>query len=77
MTTTAQGVSRLLGGVVPFDDLEAEHLATVFTRHAMPDRGRGELASVRWWSMGEPVQADDRFDPRTPRFVAKLNVRTV
>lgn len=60
MTTTAQEVSRLLGGVVPFDDLEAEYLATVFTWHATPDWDRGELASVRWWSMGELAQADDR-----------------
>ena len=187
VTTTAQEVSRLLGGVAPFDDLEAEHLATVFTwldstddvfRRAKPatpsphlvsyfvpfdaatrqvllvehrksglwlppgghvepgehpwdamvrecheelnvqaeplfagdtaplfvtrtptvepnphvdvslwyvikgeasvelNWDRGEFASVRWWPTLELAQADARFDPHTPRFIAKLNART-
>jgi 8-oxo-dGTP pyrophosphatase MutT (NUDIX family) len=40
-----------------------------------PDWDRGEFASVRWWPMAALAQADDRFDPHTPRFIAKLNAR--
>lgn len=40
------------------------------------DWDRGEFASVRWWPQGDLAQADDRFDPHMPRFIAKLNART-
>lgn len=37
------------------------------------DWARREFASVRWWPMGDLARADDRFDPHTPRFIAKLS----
>jgi hypothetical protein len=39
--------------------------------------GRREFASAHWWPMEDWAHADGRFDPCAPRFIAKLNARTV
>lgn len=39
------------------------------------DWDRREFASVRWWPLADLAHPDERFDPHTWRFVAKLRSR--